>query len=147
MSRESMIVLGGMVAVVLVLVGVRVAYDDIMYLIDKPSAEELAQGEQAIDELEKATEAADPEDLVAAIAPCRAGRELNAACVTVSPNWRKAHNRHQLATEIWKSWAGICTSRHLADKPSGCFIRLRSDTGEALGGSSDEDASRIWLRE
>jgi hypothetical protein len=147
MSKESLIVLGGIIAVLIVLVGVRIAYDDIVAFIYKPTAEEIAQGEQAIDELETITKSTDTDDLIAAVAPCSPGRAYNSACVTMTPNWRLSQNRQQIATDIWKNWANICTSRHLAGQARECFIKLRSDTGESLGGSGDEDASRIWLRE
>ena len=147
MSRESLIVLGGMVAVVIALVVVRFAYEDVADMFYRPSAEELAQGEQAIGELQKAAESADPEDLIAAVAPCKQGSRLTEACVTVTPKWGTANNRQQMATDLWKSWASICTSRHLAEKPAECRLELRTDTGETVGGSGEDDGSRIWVRE
>jgi len=147
MNRESQLVLGAMVAVVLVLIGVKYAYEDIMAYMDKPNAEEAKQGEQAIGDMQQLAEAHDPMDLIASVAPCTPGRQLREACVTVTPGWGQASNRQQIAADLWKGWAEICTHRGLAEQPADCRIELRSPSGETIGGSGDDDGSRIWVKE
>lgn len=147
MSKESLIVLGGMVAVVVALVVVKFAYVDIMAWVNRPSADQMAQEQQAIGELDKAARAADAEALIAAVAPCKAGGALTRACVTVTPKWRMANNRKEIASSLWKNWADICTSRRLADQPRNCYLELQSDTGEVLGGSAEDDGARVWVKE
>jgi hypothetical protein len=147
MSRESAIVVGGMLAIVVVLAVIRVTYDDIKAVFVKASPEEIAQAQEAIQELQRSTDALDTSRLIAAVAPCEQGRDLNTACLTVTDNWAGAANRQQVATDIWKSWASICTSRKLAADADECFIRVKSASGETLGGSGDGDASRIWVKQ
>lgn len=147
MNRESLWVLGTMLAVVLVLVVARVAYEDIVALFDKPSAEAMAKGEQAIDELERLAESSDSLDLIATVAPCEPGRDYEDACLTVTANWGRASNRQQIAADLWKGWADICTQRGLAEEAADCRIEIHSADGERIGGSGDDDGSRIWVKE
>ena len=147
MSRESIIVLGSMIAVVAVLVVVKYAYVDIAAWVNKPSAEQIAQEEQSIGELDKAARAADADALIAAVAPCKSGGRATRACVTVTSKWQMANNRKEVASALWKNWADICTARHLASQPRDCFLEVHSDSGETLGGSGEDDGTRIWVKD
>jgi hypothetical protein len=146
MSKESIIVVGGMLLIVAMLAVIRVSYDEIAAIFHKPTQEELAQVQAAIGELTKAAETIDTPGLIASVAPCEVGRKLSSACLTVSSNWEKAQNRQELARQIWKNWSEICTGKHLASKPADCFIHFKSPSGETLGGSGDEDGARIWIK-
>ena len=142
-----MIVIGGMSAIVVALAVVRIAYEDIVAAFDQPTEQELAQAQEAVNELSKAADVLDTSDMIAGVANCEAGRKLNAVCLTVTDNWAKAHDRQGMANEIWKSWSAICTGKHLASEPRNCFIHLKSPTGETLGGSGDDDGARIWIKQ
>jgi hypothetical protein len=126
---------------------VRFAYEDLMAYVDRPSAEEAAQGEQAIQEMQQVADSGDPQDLIATVTPCEPGSRTIEACLTVTPNWERASNRQQVAADLWKRWADICTQRGLAEQADDCRIELHETDGDLVGGSGEDDGSRVWVKE
>ena len=145
-SKESAIVIGVMFGITVLAGVLRFTHEDITALFNRPSQEQIAAGEQAIEQLESTAEALDTSNLIADIAPCSRWRGFAEACVTVTDGFQRAPDRIDVAKRIWRTWADICTSKHVADDQGECILKLRSADGEIMGGSARHDASQIWVR-
>src|SRR3990170_3397393 len=103
--KESAIVIGVMFGITVLAGVLRFTHEDITALFNRPSQEQIAAGEQAIDQLESTAEALDTSNLIADIAPCSRWRGFAEACVTVTDGFQRAPDRIDVAKRIWRTWA------------------------------------------
>jgi hypothetical protein len=101
LQKESALVLIVMLDVIPLAGVARYTYRDVIAFLVRPSQQEIAAGEQAIDQLEARADATD--NLIAAVEPCARRRGFAEVCVTVTDRWRLVPDRARVAAQLWQT--------------------------------------------